>query len=235
MVGRITSAKLVISNCANNGALNLNTPLKYTGGCFGHVKAAVNFSNWTNIKNTGDLTWAEGASHVPYVGGVLGVSDGSGATGVIKDWHNSGNLYVQTTRTKNYSLRTFVGGIAALANVYQFSYCSSTGDVIAPYMRRTGDLTTFVGLLTGKRYLHTGSDGTSAPTATYVDHCLIKGNIKRYKMDKTGVEECEVDTVEEIYKFAFADQGNYEGDEDPTKYITNCYATGDFIPEASAN
>ena len=101
-------------------------------------------------------------------------------------------------------------------------------------MRRTGDITTFVGLLTGKRYVHTGSDGAGDPTATYVDHCLIKGNIKRYKMDKSGVEECEVDTLEELYKFAFADQGSYEGDLDPTKYITDCYATGEFIPETPA-
>ena len=232
--GYTASKSLAVTNCTNNGDLNLNYPLKYVGGCFGHVATAVNFSTWTNIRNTGDITWAEGSSQVPYIGGVLGCSDGSGATGVIKDWHNSGDIYAQTTRTKNYSLRTFVGGIAGLANVYTFSYCSNTGDIIAPYLRNTGDMASWIGLLTGKRYLHTGATGTSDPTATYVDHCLIKGTIKRYKMDKTGVEECEVDTIEELYKFAFADQGNYEGDEDPTKYITNCYATGEFIPEAPA-
>ena len=233
VAGKIATASLAVTNCANNGNLTLGYAYKYVGGCFGHVSAAVNFSNWTNIRNTGNITWPNTNSNVPYIGGVLGVSDGAGATGVIKDWHNSGNIYAQADATENRNLRTYVGGIAALVNVSRFSYCSNTGDVIAPYLRNTAEISTWVGLLTSKRYVYTGVTGKDDPSVTYADHCLIKGTIKRYKMDKSGVEECEVDTVEELYRFAFADQGNYEGDYDPTKYFTDCYVEGPFKPEPS--
>ena len=225
VTGCVDKASLAITNCTNNGALTFGYALKYVGGCIGYTETAVNFSTWTNIKNTGHITWPNTGSHVPYIGGVLGYSKSASATGIIKNWHNSGNIYAQANRTSNRNLRTYVGGIVGLiSNVYTFSYCSNTGNVIAPYLRNTSDATTYVGLLISRQYKTDSSE-------THVYNCLIKGTIKRYKRDKSGVEECEVDTPEEMYKFAFADPGEYEGDYDPTKYFHDCYAFGEFKPE----
>ena len=229
LVGQVLGKPKGITNCTNSGKITMSDPLKYIGGCFGHIDVAADLSLWTNITNSGDIEWPTGSSHVPYIGGVAGLIEGS-ATGVIKQWHNSGDIHVATAATTASNLRTFVGGIVALSCVDTYSYCSNTGDVLAPYARRTtaskADLTSWVGLITGKRYYHTGADGSSeTATLSTADNCLVKGTIKRYKTDKSGVDECVVDTVEEVYKYAFAEPASMEGDEDPTLYMTNISVT----------
>ena len=239
LVGYSSSKSLAVTNCVNNGNLNLNNALKYVGGCFAHSEAAVDISNWTNIKNTGHITWPNETSQVPYIGGVVGLISGS-ATGIIKDWHNSGNLHIATTATKVSSIRTFVGGLVGMSCVYTLSYCSNTGDVLAPYARRTSttkpDLASCVGLFVGMRYYNTGADGLAeTPKKFRIENCLINGTIKRYKTDKSGVDECEVDTLEEMYKYAFVEPGDMTTEEhNPANYFFNCYATGEFIPETPA-
>ena len=80
-------------------------------------------------------------------------------------------------------------------------------------------------MIAGTRYYHTGSAGTSSPTFRYTDHCLVKGTIKRRKMDKSGAEECTIASLEDVYKFAFAEPDSMEGDQDPTLYFTNISIT----------
>ncbi|MBE6174828.1 MAG: hypothetical protein E7147_04700 [Rikenellaceae bacterium] len=229
IVGHVSGKLKGVTKCSNSGKLTSNSRAKYMGGCFGQIDVATDLNLWTDITNLGEIVWPAGSSHVPYIGGVAGsISD---ATGVIKQWHNSGTINVCNNVTKVNNLRTFVGGLVGTSNIKTFSYCSNTGNVLAPYARRTtagddADLTTWVGLLCGTRYYHTGATGTNDPTTANVDNCLIKGTIKRYRTDKKGVDECVVDTIEEAYRYAFAEPGDMTTEEhNPLNYFTNISVT----------
>ena len=225
LVGGVSGLPTVFSNCYNSGNITSAKTLKYYGGCFGHISSAINLDVWTNIRNSGDVTYPKGTpGGVMYIGGVAGCVDGS-HTGTVKQWHNSGNIYAGADDTTVRAKRMFIGGIVGIINATTFSYCSNTGNVIAPWYRYASDVNSWVGLIAGTRYYHTGSAGTGSPTFRYTDHCLVKGTIKRRKMDKSGAEECTIASLEDVYKFAFAEPDSMEGDQDPTLYFTNISIT----------
>jgi len=231
VASRLTTS-LTFTNCTNSGAINLLSAVKYVGGCVGQVSLddGSDISSWTGLSNSGDVIYTkEAPGEVTYIGGVVGEVDG--ATGTIKQWHNSGDVKVAVDATKAINKRVFVGGVAGLTTAVTFSYCSNTGDILAPWSRRTttgatADIASWVGLLTGARYYHTGADNSAAePSLRYADNCLLKGTVKRLKTDNKTVDECVVDTVEEVYKYAFAEPGSMEGEQDPTLFMTNISVT----------
>ena len=230
VVSRLTTS-LTFTNCTNSGAINLLSAVKYVGGCVGQISLdAADISSWTGLSNSGDITYTkEAPGEVTYIGGVVG--EASGVTGTIKQWHNSGDVKIAVDATKAVNKRLFAGGVAGLTSPVTFSYCSNTGDILAPWSRRTttgntADIASWVGLLTGARYYHTGADNTSEPSLRYAENCLLKGTVKRLKTDNKTVDECVVDTIEEMYKYAFAEPGDMTTEEhNPESYFTNCSVT----------
>ena len=238
VVSRLTTT-LTFKDCTNSGDINLLSAVKYVGGCVGQVSLAAgsDISSWTGLSNSGDVIYTkEAPGEVTYIGGVVG--EVAGATGTIKQWHNSGDVKVAVDATKAINKRLFAGGVAGLTPAVTFSYCSNTGDILAPWSRRTttgdtADIASWVGLLTGARYYHTGADNTSDPSLRYAENCLIKGTVKRLKTDNKTVDECVVDTIEEMYKYAFAEPGDTTTEEhNPESYFTNCSVT--TMPEEPA-
>jgi hypothetical protein len=194
------------------------------------LDAGSDISSWTGLSNSGDIIYTKDApSEVTYIGGVAG--EAAGVTGTIKQWHNSGDVKVAVDATKAINKRIFVGGVAGLTSPVTFSYCSNTGDILAPWSRRTttgstADIASWVGLLTGARYYHTGADNTGEPSLRYAENCLLKGTVQRLKTDNKTVDECVVDTIEEMYKYAFAEPGDMTTEEyNPESYFTNCSVT----------
>ena len=255
-----TKRVIIGKNLTNNGAINLQSsaPRYWCGGVIGWFDkdSPCDLSYLDNCRNTGAITLAKAGSGVCYIGGCLGAVE-SNVSGIIKNFHNSGDLNLNEGQTSRRSRRMFVGGVAGyVAMKTKFQYCSNTGDVIAPYYLymttkeeeivnpETGetekvkvevwDVGTFIGLLLGNRYYHTGSGGTSSPMISTAKNCYINGTINRYKIDKSGNDEVEVDTDEEMYKYAFAELESYEGDTDPTKFFTNCSATDATVAQVPA-
>ena len=231
----VTNVATIGKNLTNHGAFSFYaTPRYWCGGIIGHSQsgASTDLANFSNCVNTGSITMSNAGSGVCYIGGCLGCIEAN-ASRVIKDFHNRGNIILNETRTSVVSRRMFVGGVIGYVNTgTAISYCSNEGNVIAPYYKYSSDIGTFIGLLCGPRYYHTGSSGTSTtPMISTADHCYIKGTIKRYKVDKSGNDEVEVDTLDKLYKFAFGEQDSYDGDTEPSKYITNCSATDPTVAQ----
>ncbi len=230
-----TNQAVIGEDLINNGVISLESsaPRYWCGGIVGWFDktSPCDLANFDNCINNGSITLAKAGTGVCYIGGCLGCVE-SNASGKIKNFHNTGNLDLNSGQTSVRSRRMFVGGVVGyVSSGTNISYCSNTGNVIAPNYKYSTDIGTFIGLLLGNRYYHTGSDGVSTPMISKADHCYITGTIKRYKVDKSGNEEVAVDTPEELYKFAFGEQNSYEGDEAPTKYITNCSATDPSVAQ----
>ena len=231
----VTNVASVGHNLTNNGDFSFYAAPRYwCGGIIGHSQsgASTDLANFSNCVNTGSITMSNAGSGVCYIGGCLGCIEAN-ASRVIKDFHNRGNIILNETRASVVSRRMFVGGVIGYVNTgTAISYCSNEGNVIAPYYKYSSDMGTFIGLLCGPRYYHTGSSGTSTtPMISTADHCYIKGTIKRYKVDKSGNDEVEVDTLDKLYKYAFGEQDSYDGDTEPSKYITNCSATDPTVAQ----
>ena len=231
----VTNVASVGHNLTNNGDFSFYAAPRYwCGGIIGHSQsgASTDLANFSNCVNTGSITMSNAGSGVCYIGGCLGCIEAN-ASRVIKDFHNRGNIILNETRASVVSRRMFVGGVIGYVNTgTAISYCSNEGNVIAPYYKYSSDIGTFIGLLCGPRYYHTGSSGTSTtPMISTADHCYIKGTIKRYKVDKSGNDEVEVDTLDKLYKYAFGEQDSYDGDTEPSKYITNCSATDPTVAQ----
>ena len=241
MIGGIvghTKRVIIGKNLTNNGNLNLQSsaPRYWCGGVIGWFdkSSPCDLSYLDNCRNTGIITLAKAGSGVCYIGGCLGAIE-SNVSGIIKNCHNSGVLNLNEGQTAVRSRRMFVGGVAGyVAMETKFQYCSNTGTVSAPFYKYNTDIATFIGLLLGNRYYHTGSGGTSDPIISTAENCYINGTIKRYKVDKTGNDEVVVDTDAEMYKYAFGELESYEGDTDPTKFFTNCSATDATVAQVPA-
>ena len=248
LVGLVESAELAVSKCSNSGDITVSQMIKYYGGCFGHINCAAIMTNWTNITNSGDITYPKGTpKEVTYIGGCAG--NIQSATGEIKQWHNSGNISVGAGNTSRRNKRVFVGGIAGASSAKTLSYCSNTGNVIAPwYFYKASaagvwdgwDLSSWVGLLIGNRYYNRGATGYDAtgttpttPSPFTIKNCYIKGTIKRLNNSHTTIiDEVEVDDLDKMYKYACAEPGDVNSaDEDPTKYFINCSATDPTVAQ----
>ena len=233
------ASSTTITNCTNSGHIKSTKMIKYMAGGIAHLNIAADLTKWTNITNYGAVTYPNGTpAMVAYIGGCSGYLQKG--TGEIKQWHNSGNISVGAGNTSRRNKRVFVGGIAGSIAVRKLSYCSNTGNVIAPwyyYGSVSGDNVKWdvcspVGLLVGQRYLNIGSDGASTPSPFAISNCYITGKIKRVNNTRGTIEEVEVNTDALMYKYACAEPGDITSEEeDPTKFFTNCSATDPSVAQ----